>query len=138
MPPDQFWHCTIGFSILFVCSLCSAFFVMAMTFERFYSIIRPQKAASFNTVKRAQKIIICIVIFSLIFNLPHVFITSFQGRVCLNYVQIHLISVKLYFFASFIIHFAIPFVSLLGMNSVIIHVLRKRLLTMSVRSGGQG
>ena len=111
---------------------------MAMTFERFYSIIRPHKAASFNTVKRAQKIIICIVIFSLIFNLPHLFITSYQGRGCINYAKIHLTRVKLYFFFAFSLHFALPFISLLGMNSVIIHVLRKRSLTMNVRSEGQG
>ena len=33
-----------------------------MTFERFYSIIRPHKAASFNTVKRTKITILIIVI----------------------------------------------------------------------------
>ena len=138
MPPDQFWHCTLASAILFVCSLCSALFVVAMTFERFYSIIRPHKAASFNTVKRAKIIIGFIVIFSLVFNLPHLFITSYQGTGCINYAKIHLTRVKLYFFLAFILHFALPFLSLLGMNSVIIHVLRKRSLTMGVRSEGEG
>ena len=138
MPPDQFWHCTLAAAILFVCSLCSALFVVAMTFERFYSIIRPNKAASFNTVKRAKIIIGFIVIFSLVFNLPHLFITSYQGTGCINYAKIHLTRVKLYFFLAFILHFALPFLSLLGMNSVIIHVLHKRSLTMSVRSEGEG
>ena len=138
MPPNQFWHCTISSSILFVCSLCSAFFVMAMTFERFYSIVRPHKAASFNMVKRAQKIIVSIVIFSPIFNLPQWFIQSFQGRVCTNYARSQLTTVQVYFFTAFIFDFAIPFVSLPGMNSVIIHVLWKRSLTMNIRSVGQG
>ena len=138
MPPDQFWHCTLASTILFYCSLCSTLFVVAMKFERFYSIIRPHKAASFNTVKRAKIIIVFILIFSLIFNLPHLFITSYQVTGCINYSRIHLAPVKLYFFLAFILHFAFPFLSLLGMNSVIIHVLHKQSLMMGVRSEGEG
>ena len=96
------------------------------------------KLRHLNTVKKAKKIIVCIVIFSLIFNLPQWFIMSYQGRVCTNYAKMYLTSVRVYFFMAFAVHFALPFVSLLGMNSVIIHVLRKRSLTMTVRSEGQG
>ena len=137
MPPNQFWHCALASAILFAFSLCSSHFVVAMTFERFYSIIRLQKAASFNTVKRAKIIILFIVIFSLIFVIPHLFITSYQGTSCINYAKIYLTPVKLFFFLAFILHFAFPFLSLLGMNSVIIHVMRKRSLTMSTRSDGE-
>ena len=42
----------------------SAFLVVSMTFEHFYSIIRPHKAASFNTVQRAKIIILGIFVFS--------------------------------------------------------------------------
>ena len=43
---------------------CSTYFIVAMTFERFYSIVRPQKAVSFSTVKKARTIIIFIIVFS--------------------------------------------------------------------------
>ena len=46
-----------------------------MTFDKFYSIIRPHKAASFNTVKR-EITIIFIVIFSFLYNIPHLFLTQ--------------------------------------------------------------
>ena len=41
--------------------LCSTYLLIAMTFERFYSIIRPHKAASFNTVMKAKIIIVCVL-----------------------------------------------------------------------------
>ena len=100
-----------------------------MTFDRFYSIIRPHKAASFNTVKKAKTTIICIVIFSVIFNIPHWFISGNANWECLPYGGA---TGKLYgeihYWLSFLVDFAMPFVLLLGMNSVIIHKLRTRSL----------
>ena len=56
-----------------------------MTFDRFYSIIRPHKAASFNTVKRAKIIIASIVISSIVYNTPHLYLSSNDGPECLPY-----------------------------------------------------
>ena len=64
-----------------VASLSSTGFILAMTFERFYSIIRPHKTASFNTFKRAQITIACIILLSILFDVPHVFMTL---KVCKN------------------------------------------------------
>ena len=98
-----------------------------MTFDRFYSIIQPHKAASFNTVKRAKITISCIILFSITYNIPHLFISSIQGIQCLPYGDaMGKIYGKLYYWASFIINFALAFVLLLTMNSVIIYKLRKR------------
>ena len=98
-----------------------------MTFDRFYSIIKPHKAASFNTVKRAKITISCIILFSLIYNIPHLFISSIQGIQCLPYGDaMGKVYGKLYYWLSFIINFALAFVLLLTMNSVIIYKLRKR------------
>ena len=80
MAPDQFWYCTIATTVLFISTLCSALFVLSMTFDRFYSIIRPHKAASFNTAKRAKITITCIIIFSTVFNVPNMFMTINEGR----------------------------------------------------------
>ena len=103
---------------------------MSMTFDRFYSIIKPHKAASFNTVKRAKASIICIVIFSILFDIPHFFVTSYDGPLCLPFGDVVAMSKwysQFYYWFSFVIQFALPFVSLLAMNSVIIHTLRTRI-----------
>ena len=115
--------------IFFTASLCSTLFIMSMTFDRFYSIIQPHKAASFNTVKRAKITVLCIIILSIFCNIPHFFITSYDGPLCLPFADVVVMSKwysQFYYWFSFIIQFALPFVLLLAMNSVIIHTLRNR------------
>ena len=109
-----------------------------MTFERFYSIIKPHKAASFNTVKRAKVTIMCIIFLSILFNIPHYSITLQVGKNCIPFGKsIQYISGQFYYWLSLIINFFLPFVLLLMMNSVIIHTLRKRSQFNISRSGGQ-
>ena len=125
--PNQLWHCALSMTFVFTAIMCSTFFTLSMTFERFYSIIRPHKAASFNTFKRAKINIIIIVIFCIAYNIPHLFITIFKGRVCVPYGKgKRFVHGKMYYWVSFVINFAIPFLSLLAMNSVIIRTLRER------------
>ena len=50
-----------------------------VTFERLYSIIRPHKAASFNTVKRARITIVCIYLLCYTYGVPFLFIGAFDG-----------------------------------------------------------
>ena len=110
-----------------------------MTFERFYSIIMPHKAASFNTVKRAKILIGSIVVLSIGFNFPHLFLSDTQGiyRIANRIASINVYG-ALYYWLSFIVSFALPFVLLLIMNSVIIHTLRQRSKMDLKRSEGQG
>ena len=82
MPPSQADYCTITITLLWMTSLSSTLFILSMTFERFYSIIRPHKSASFNTIGRAKTIILCTVMVSVVYNLPHIFITTSDGRRC--------------------------------------------------------
>ena len=127
MPPDQIHYCAISAFVVAVSTECSTWFILSMTFERFYSIIRPHKAASFNTVKRAKVIIMCIVIISTVYSLPHYFMTVSEGNVCVPFATgQELLIVKLYFWLDQVIGFVFPFVSLLIMNSVIIHTLCRR------------
>ena len=77
------YMCTV--SIYFMVATASTFFIVAMTFERFYSIIMPHKAASFNTVKRAKITISFLVLFSALFNFPHFLVTSHQEWLCLPF-----------------------------------------------------
>ena len=98
-----------------------------MTFERVYSIIRPHKAASFNTMKRAKITIFFIVLFHIIYGLPHLFVTSTSGRSCVPFFKgMRLLSVRLYYWLDLVSGLCLPFLLLLLMNSIIFHTLRKR------------
>ena len=80
VPPGQEMYCRTYLYVLFTSYLCSTLLVIAMTFDRFYSIIAPHKAASFNTVKRAKITVACITTVSIFYNLPHYFLTLTIGN----------------------------------------------------------
>ena len=85
-----------------------------MTFEHFYSMARPHKAASFNTVKRARVKIVCILTMSTLFNIPHLYITAQEGRSCIPFGNaIDTVIGQFYHWISLVVNFALPFVSLL-------------------------
>ena len=127
VPPGPKWYCRVAQLFNFTSFLCSTLLILSMTFDRFYSIIMPHKAASFNTVKRAKITVACIVIVSILYNLPHLYLTSYVGWECLPYANAQEYQLgKLYFWLSLVVQFALPFVCLLTMNSVIIHKIRNR------------
>ena len=127
IPPNPYWYCTLANTTLFSALLCSTLLIVSMTFDRFYSIIRPHKAASFNTIKRTKITIIFIVVFSVFYNIPHLFISDHENWQCIPYGKAMGKSYgQVYYWFSFIINFAFPFVLLLTMNSVIIHKIRTR------------
>ena len=112
-----------------------------MTFERFYSILRPHKAASFNTVKRAKITISCIIFINIVYSVPHLFITSASGRTCVYFLKgMKFLFGRIYFFVNQVVWLGLPFISLLVMNCVIIYNLRKRskFLTNKSDSLGEG
>ena len=113
---------------IWTASLCSTSFILSMTFDRFYSIIRPHKAASFNTVKRAKITIVFIAILSLCFNVPFIFTISHQTRQCVP--DIRGTWKAFYYWLCYVVQFIIPFTLLLSMNSTIIHILRTRSKSM--------
>ena len=139
MPPNQTDYCTIAITLLWITILCSTLFILAMTFERFYSIIRPHKAASFNTIKKAKFIILSSVIFSVIYNLPHIFISTSEGRRCSPFGKAMKTGIgKFYYWLSVVINFALPFLLLLIMNCFIIHTIHLRPNLSTVRSDNKG
>ena len=83
--PNELLYCTAGITINWTVNMCITLLLLCMTFDRFYSIIRPHKAASFNTVKRAKVTIGISVAFSIVYNSPHIFISSEQGGQCVPY-----------------------------------------------------
>ena len=87
----------------------------------------PLQAASFNTVKRAKMTILCIYIFSLAYNIPQAFLVDGKTYQCVPYGRVDQIPYSMvYYWISFVINYALPFILLLSMNSVIIHKIRLR------------
>ena len=125
MPPNEYWHCQMVTYIVLMAIMCSTLFIMAMTFERFYSIIMPHKAASFNTVTKAKITIGVCSLVGVIYSIPHLFMSLPVNWQCLPYgLAEGKIYWEIYYWLSFCVNFIFPFVILLGMNSVIIHRIR--------------
>ena len=102
------------------------------------TVIRPHKAASFNTVKRAKLTIFNIIICSVLYNILHLFISSNNNWECLPYGRaMGKPYGQIYYWLSFVVNFALPFVLLLGMNSVIIHKIRIRPIAASTNQNDQ-
>ena len=138
-PPNDYWYCSLLNFFALTSVTCSTYFVLSMTFERFYSIIMPHKAASFNTVRKARIITICVIILSILFHIPHLFISDSNGRFCVaNRISAVNVFGAIYYWLSLVISFAFPFVSLMIMNSFIIHTLRQRSKMDLTRSDNQG
>ena len=137
MPPNQQWFCRLLVFFVYSAFLSSSYILITMTFERVYSIIRPHKAASFNTVKRAKITIPCIFLLAFSYSIPNLFVTGYNGPYCIiNAVDS--VFGQLYYWVSEIVAIPVPFVSLLSMNSVIIHTLRQRSRINFTRSVVQG
>ena len=140
IPPDRFWFCSVIVTILSTSTGCGTWFILAMTFERFYSIIRPHKAASFNTVKKARVIIVCIIAIRAFYGLPHFFMTIPIGNNCIPFAKNmnNPAGKAFYWVDTFFTGFGFPCVALLVMNSLIIHTLRKRSSLLIARTETQG
>ena len=127
IPPNKLWHCRLLMFDFFWAFLFSAYILIAVTFERFYSIIRPHKAASFNTVKRARRIIISLCLLSFCYLIPFLLVGSTNATeyVPNKYASDNGIG-EMYYWLTDILTFFIPFIFLLIMNSVIIYTLKNR------------
>ena len=139
IPPDPLTFCAVSITVWSVSNNTSTYLIVTMTFERFYSIIRPHKAASFNTVKKAKIVITSIIIIFVLYSLPLLFMTSPEGNLCYPYTKgMGYLAAKMYYWADQLFGFVFPFVALLIMNSVIIHTLRKRSKILLTKSDKQG
>ena len=138
MPPNQFWYCALITLFAFTGSMCSTMFIIAMTFERLYSITVPHKAASFNTVKRAKVVIVCTVFICFLWSLPQLFLSDNIEKNCIPYAKETSLLGQIYYWSHTFLFFPAPFVLLLTMNSIIIHILRKRSELIIKMSANQG
>ena len=127
IPPNQHTFCVVAMAIVNPSTISSTYFLLSMTFERFYSIIQPHKAASFNTLKRAKITIVCIVFYSITIFSPFLFTSSVKGRICLPQAKMmqHLPGFIYYWF-HIALNNILPFLLFLIMNGVIIYVICNR------------
>ena len=136
---DSEMYCHLTMTIMFSGLLCSTLLVVSMTFDRFYSILMPHKAASFNTVKRAKITIACICAFSIIYNVPQILLIDVETHQCVPYGRANKVRYGMvYYWFSFVINYALPFLLLLAMNSLIIHRIRQRHLNLFATDASRG
>ena len=138
MPPDQFWYCGLVTLFAFFGSMCSTMFIISMTFDRLYSIIAPHKAAAVNTVTRTRTTIVFVLFANLLWTLPQLFFTDNIEKNCIPYAKATTTLGQIYFWSYTAFLFPRPFILILTMNSVIIHILRKRSMSLGKRSENLG
>ena len=121
------WHsieCKLSvFTALFALQNCT-FQVLAMTVDKYIAIRWPHKAATYSTPRRAKLIVIVLYMLVLIYNIPHLFLSSIIGKECLAY-GISSVIAKVYSWFSFVLNAIIPFTVLIHMNYVIVKSVRK-------------
>ena len=120
IPEDHSWFCFLRLYVYYSSYTCSNYFILSMAFERFYSIITPHRAASFNTVKRAKITITCFTVFSCSYHIPYFKIYQSNGKTCVPLQNL------VYYWVYITVRGVLPFILLLVMNSAIISTLHKR------------
>ena len=120
------WHAAQCKTVTFLTALVkqnSRYQVLAMTIDKYIAIKWPHKAAAYSTSKRAKFVLIGVLIFSLIYNVCHIFMTSLVGGKCRGYVHGGLIA-EVLTWSTFIVNGIIPISLLIYMNSVIIQTVK--------------
>ena len=132
-------YCSTAIAINWMSNTCSTLFLLNLTFDRFYSIMKPHKASSINTSKRAKITVAVCATFSILYNSPHLFISSYQTGQCVPFeAGMKFLVGKIYYWFSYGINFVLPFVLLLTMNSFIIATIRRSRLFRTTTTYNQG
>ena len=133
---ELYWYCSAANTTILTSTLASTFLIIVMTFERCYSIVKPHKAASFNTARKAKITILSVCIFCILFNIPNLFFSEAINNRCISNKR-SIPNVQIYAWLAYAISFALPFVLLLTMNCIIIFKLRERSRLSIAISKGQ-
>ena len=114
------------FLIIF-CSLVAlqncTYLILAMTLDKYIAIKWPHKATTYSTPRRTKWIIFGLHICVLIYNVPHLFLSSTVGNMCVAYSNSSVIS-RMHSWFSFALNAIIPFTLLIHMNNVIIKTIK--------------
>ena len=118
-------HCLWNMFTSFGFSMIGSLIIVAMTFDKFFAIRFPHKSASFSTPKRAKIIVLTIIVFSIIFNLPQFYVTLLINGTCMPYARQDIWN-QIFMFVSFVFNAVGICGALIVMNGFIISAVRGR------------
>ena len=125
------WHsleCKLSGFVALYCDLYAlqncTFLVVAMTIDKYIAIKWPHRAATYSSQRRAKIIASAVYVCALVYNIPHLFLSSVIGGQCINFGVSSVFS-KVYSWLSFVLNAIIPFTMLIHMNFVIVKEVRK-------------
>ena len=109
------------------CSLVAlqgcTYLILAMTVDKYSAIKWPHKAAIYSTPGRAKLIAVVLQICVLVYNVPHLFLSSTVGNKCVAYSSSSIIS-RVHSWLSTALNAVIPFILLIHMNYIIVKTVR--------------
>ena len=109
------------------CSLVAlqgcTYLILAMTVDKYIAIKWPHRAATYSTPERAKLIAVVLQICVLIYNVPHLFLSSTVGNKCVAYSNNSVIS-RVHSWLSTVLNAVIPFILLIHMNYIIVKTVR--------------
>ena len=118
------WDCKIAAYLGTTAIQSSTYQILAMTFDKYVGIKWPHRAATYSTPKRAKSILLSVLFFVLIYNIPHILVSGLAGDLCLSYVVGGTIG-KVFTWITFLVNGIIPFSLLIHMNYVIVQTVIK-------------
>ena len=120
------WHVVQCKTVTFLTALVkqnSRYQILAMTVDKYIAIKWPHRAAIYSTPKKAKLTLLGVLIFSLIYNTRHIFMSSLVGGKCRGYAHGGLIA-EVLTWITFIVNGIIPISMLIYMNFVIIQTVK--------------
>ena len=121
--PIHWIECKVAASLAIFGLQNSTFQVLAMTLDKYIAIKWPHKAAIYSTPRRAKIMVTVVLICTIIYNLPQLYMAKLTGDACLGYAQGGMVA-KVYSWVSFVVNAVIPFTLLIYMNHVIVKKVR--------------
>ena len=121
--PIHWIECKVAASLAIFGLQNSTFQVLAMTLDKYIAIKWPYKAAIYSTPRRAKITVTVVLICTIIYNLPQLYMAKLTGDACLAYAQGGMVA-KVYSWLSFVVNAVIPFTLLIYMNHVIVKKVR--------------
>ena len=121
------WHvkeCQVSCYLHNFCLQCATYQVLSMMSDKYVTIKWPHRATTYSTPRRARLIVFGVFIFTLSYNVPHLFGGGLLGGQCLAYVVGGTIT-RIFSWISFIVNGIIPFSMLIYINNVIVQNVRK-------------
>ena len=122
--------CKVVVFFTFTSSQCGVLIILALLVERVIAVMKPLKAAILLSPKRALIITFCIVIFSVIFNIPYIYVASvIQGAATDSYMHCASdaagnVAAIIHSMANLILNGVLPFIAILVMNLMILYSIK--------------